>query len=251
MTTVDDVAVESGVPVADVLAACQSLHIVASSPGSGLSRAEHEQLRTALGAPADLPPVAGGSTERVPDAPAGADTRTLRERHDELTRSAPRRSFDPRKVSRYAVYTFLVIAVLVAVVTLRGAGESSGSRDAVVPFTTADEGACVDLHEGGGRSQVEPVDCATGHDAELYEVATTPGDADAAFPGGSALEDDARRACTDRFTAYVGRPYAESALGVVFLVPTPRTWDLGDRAILCLVEDPDAPLVGSVRGADR
>lgn len=251
MTTVDDVADETGRPTPDVLSTCRDLGIVASSGGSGLSRDEHERLRVALGAPADLPAVDGGSTRPTPDAPADRDGRGLRERRDALRGEARRARVDPRKALRYAVYGFLVLAVGVAVASLAGRDGEDGEEPAVLAFSAADEGACVDLDEGGGRSQVVIVECGNPHDAELYEVTTVDGDDTPEFPGGEALLEQARADCDRTFTEYVGRPYAESSLDVVFLVPTPQTWSVGDRSILCLVEDPSGRLVGSVRGLDR
>lgn len=251
MTTVDDVAGETGTPTSAVLSACHELGIVASSGVSGLSRDEHERLRTALGAPGDLPAVGGGSTRRAPGAPTERDGRGLQERRDELRVEARRARVDPRKAVRYAVYAFLVLAVGVAVASLAGRDADDGAEPAVLAFSAADEGACVDLDEGGGRSQVVIVECADPHDAELYEVTTIEGDDTSEFPGGEALLGQARADCDRTFTDYVGRSYAESSLDVVFLVPTPETWSVGDRSILCLVEDPSGRLVGSVRGLDR
>lgn len=251
MTSVDDVAGEAGVGTEEVLAACHELGIVASSGSSGLSSAEHARLRDALGASPDLPPVVAGSTERRPSAPAAPDPRSLQERHAALRAESRTRRISPATAVRIAVYSFLVVAIAVAVVVLRGRSEDDAAGQGVLSFTDADEGTCVDLDEAEGRSQVTTVACATPHDAELYEVSTVDGGADAPFPGGQALTAQADRDCGNQFAPYVGRTYDESALDVVYLVPTPQTWSIGDRSILCLVEDPEGPLTGSVEGADR
>jgi hypothetical protein len=247
VSTVDEVAGELGVASREVLDACRSLDIVASSGASGLSAAEHRRLRDAFGAATDLPPVVGGSVQPEPGAPPPADVRSLRARADEL-RVAPRRPrLTPRTATRVAVYAFLLVAVLVAVVTLRDRAEEGGGTG-VQAFSGDDVGTCVDF---GGASALAPVDCAEPHDAELYEVFDLDGGTAEPYPGQEAVVAEAERRCGDLFGEYVGRPYADSALDVVFLVPTRRTWDQGDRTVLCLVEDPSAPLVGSVAGTDR
>lgn len=237
MTTVDDVAGEVGLPATAVLDACGRLDIVASSGASGLSADEHRRLRAALDARPGLAPVVGGSTDPAPGAGSPPPDRPEPGR--------PRR-LSPRTLTRIGLYTFLLVAVVVAVVTLRDrAGDPATT--AVQAFTDADEGTCVDL--GTGSPRLTPVDCQGPHDAELYEVADLAlGDA---FPGSEVVVAEAERMCAEPFARHVGRPYGESALAVVFLVPTRRTWAAGDRTVLCLVEDPAAPLVGIVAGADR
>lgn len=247
MSTVDDVAGELGVPSAAVLDACRSLDIVASSGSSGLSADEHRRLRTELHAPAHLPPVPSGSTDPSPAHGPAPDGRSLRVRAEEL-RTRPRRSVSPRTATRLAVCAFLVVAVVVAVVSLGDRTDDGGMP--VQAFTAADVGRCVDL-DGAGASALAPVACAEPHDAELYEVFDLGGGPDARYPGQRSVVAEAEARCGERFAEHVGRPYADSDLDVALLVPTARTWALGDRTVLCLVEDPAAPLVGSVAGADR
>jgi len=254
MSTVDDVAGELGLPTTTVLDACRSLDIVASSGTSGLSADEHRRLRAELHAPADLAPVVPGSTDPSPRVGTVPGRRSPPARADDR-RIGSRRRLSPRTATRIAVYAFLVVAVVVAVVSVGGRADEGGTG--VQAFSAADEGTCVDL-AGEASSRLTPVECAEPHDAELYGVAdlgragtamaTGP---DAPYPGQDLVVGEAERRCGARFAEHVGRPYAESALDVVFLVPTRRTWARGDRTVLCLVEDPAAPLVGSVAGADR
>ncbi len=263
MTSVEDVATESGRTVDDVLAACRDLGIVASSGLSGLSTAEHRALRSALGAPDDLAPVTGGSTQRDPHGPPPAEQRTLVERHRELVEaSRPRRRLAPSTRTRWIVSgaLLLVCAVIVAMV---GREEDAAEGERLLAYTESDEGACLDLREPGeapGPEQdlVTTVACDAAHDAELIDVwdlgtdpATTdagPLDAgpDADHPGVGLLRDLAETRCGAAFEDAVGAVATESPLDVVLLVPTPGTWAVGDRTVLCLLEDPGGPLVGRV-----
>lgn len=250
MSTVDDVAAELGLPTGDVLEACRTLDIVASSGASGLSSAEHRRLRATLHGHSALPPVVAGSTD---PAPRAAPARTLQARAAELRdrRRTPRLS--PRTVTRIAVYAFLLVAVIVAVVSLRDRAE--GDDPGMRAFVEDDEGTCVDL-AGGSGARVTTVPCEDPHDAELYAVVTVgdrelAGGPDDAYPGSEAVVAEAEAVCSDRFADYVGRPDNESSLDVVFLVPTATTWELGDRTMVCLVEDPSADLIASVADTGR
>jgi hypothetical protein len=255
VTTVEQVGIELGRRTAEVLAACRSLGIVASSGASGLSVDEQLRLREALGAPCDLDAPLAGSTSATP---GGAEATTggvsLEARAAALAGAGRRPRLQPRTVTRAGVWLFLVVAVAAAVVSLRDRADDETVVPAVQALTAADVGACVDLSGTGG--QVTVVDCGQPHDAELYAVvdvadvglAGAPGDA---YPGREAVIDVAEDTCADRFGAHVGRAHAESSLDASFLVPTDATWSIGDRTIACLVEDPSGPLVGIVAGTGR
>jgi len=220
MTSVADVAAEAGRSTAEVLDACRSLGIVASGAGSGLSADEHRRLRAALGAD-DLLPVVRGSTTERPGPAADAP-------HDGAADAPPaKRRLSPRTATRIGLAVFLVVAVVVAVVSLRGEAE--------------DAGRCVDL---AGDGPVE-VPCEGPHDAEVVGILELP---DGTFPGEegvpAAAEGPCRAALERRFTAEQGE-----RLELVLLVPTATSWARGDRTVTCLVEDPGGPLVGAVAGS--
>lgn len=249
--SISDVARELDLGVDVVLAVCAELDIVASGAGSRISADEHRRLRTALGASSLLPPVDVGSHERIPGGGAGPDDRSLLERWDAL--EAPPRlkpKLDIRRVSRVAIYAFLLIAVGVGVVVLGNRSDDPVQVPAVLALGPEDIGSCVDLPDGLGP-QIEVVDCAETHAAEIYEVRVLSEPGSAPYPGQDALAAEADEACRGSFGAYVGATFETSALDVVYLVPRAETWDLADRSIVCLVEDPTGPLVGSVAGTGR
>ena len=217
MTTVADVAAETGRSAGEVLDACRSLGIVAAAPTSGLSADEHQRVREALGA-GDLPPVPRGSTSARPgpvrphSAPGGPPAK-------------PRLS--PRTATRIGLAVFLVVAVVVAVVSLRGEAE--------------DAGRCVDL---AGDGPVE-VPCEEPHDAEVVGVLELP---DGDFPGEEGVLATAQRPCRAALEDRVA-PERRERLELVLLVPTGATWAQGDRTVSCLVEEPGGQLTGPVAGS--
>jgi hypothetical protein len=215
VTTVADVAAESGRSPDEVLVACRSLGIVASSASSGLSADEHRRLRGALGAPGDLPPVVAGSTTAEPGAEPVPDARSLEARAEELAARQRRPRLSPRTMTRIGLYTFLVVAVIVSVVILQDRGAEDDPAD-------AGERLCVDLP---GRETATPrsVPCDGPHDAEVVARHALP---DGPFPGQAALRAQAEQRC-----APAVRPGEE----LVLLVPTEASWENGDRIASCLV----------------
>ena len=236
MTTVADVARELSRPDADVLDACAGLDIVASSAASGLSSVEHRRLRDHFGGDDELlGAVLRGSTDSDTH---GSDLEAATERGTWDTLVAERRQpgaadtirlpfhrrVSPRKVVRVTVLAFGVIAIGAALVGLR-------DRD------TDSAALCVDLEPSGGTAAV---DCAGPHDAEI--VATIALEGGAAYPGEAELRDEAGERCPD--PADLVAADDKTALAAVYLVPTAQRWAAGDRVALCLVEDPDAQLIG-------
>ncbi|WP_370250077.1 septum formation family protein [Nocardioides sp.] len=114
-------------------------------------------------------------------------------------------------------------------------------------------------------TEVDTVPCTEPHTQEAYALVTyeatgataaASGDPQAAldadlYPGEQVLTDFANGVCAERFTDYVGRSYLDSALFFSFLTPTPRSWEEGDRQVLCVLTDPGRPLTASLKGADR
>jgi hypothetical protein len=224
VTTVADVAAETGRPTTEVLEACRTLGIVASGPASGLSSDEHRRLREALGA-GELPDVPRGSTT---ERPRPAERREVAD-----PPSPPKPRLSARTATRIGLAVFLVVAVVVAVVSLR----SDGSRQG------AEVGTCVDLAAGGPAE----VPCGEPHDAEVVGVHDLP---DGGYPGDAAVRRAAEGPCATAIAERVD-PDRRAGLEPVLLVPTAATWAGGDRTVTCLVEDPDGPLVGSVAGSER
>ena len=110
-------------------------------------------------------------------------------------------------------------------------------------------GTCFDDldSDGGEISNVPIVDCADPHDNEVYHLFDMPG---GDFPGSSAVEEQAIDGCLAAFEPYVGKGYDTSTLGLMWLNPTPHSWNEGDREIVCLLYDFNlVKLTGSMQGS--
>lgn len=110
-------------------------------------------------------------------------------------------------------------------------------------------GECVNLtadvtEESTEVGELPVVDCAEAHDAEVFHVtdtSLTEFDED-------AITTEADLACYDAFEGYVGIAYEESSIYYTLLYPTQESWDIDDRAIVCLLLGAEQ-LTGSLEGA--
>lgn len=102
-------------------------------------------------------------------------------------------------------------------------------------------------------SDLTSTSCAQEHDMESYAVLpyTGTGAEEGTFPGDDALTNFAQGACAKSFTSYVGVSYLDSSLFFTFLLPSPRSWQDGDRDLLCFVIDSGRPMQGSVKGTKK
>ncbi len=277
MISVADVARELHLPEGEVLDVCRDLGIVASSSASGLSSVEHRQLRDHFGGDdAELGALPRGSTERRPgehghpheydhpgdddldvDGPAAPPTGAADQHHHthhpasepgtwdtvvaarkktrkpepaaDAVRLPFHRSVKSRTVVRVSVLLFGVIALGISLIGLANRADDAGIAGA--------DASCVDFVDG--TTVTVPVDCDAPHDAQVVSVITLD-DGDAPHPGAEELLARAEARCPDGGDV---DPPTGDVVGV-FLVPTPASWDDGDRVIVCLLEDASAPLVG-------
>jgi hypothetical protein len=94
--------------------------------------------------------------------------------------------------------------------------------------------------------RVPSVACTNPHDNEVFHVTN--------YPGGTysvdAIADFSDRACFSAFEPYVGRSYEMSVLDFTWLMPTPDSWALGDREVICIAYHMNLEkLQRSVRGS--
>lgn len=138
----------------------------------------------------------------------------------------------------------MALAILVL-----AAGLGACSTD--VAANKLEVGDCTDQDLSGSVGEVDTIDCAEPHAAEVFAVFDLEGDE---YPGVSAIQADSVEGCQgDRFTDYVGVPYPQSEIFVAYLVPSEETWnEADDRTVICFAVTGDgSPLEGSVQGANR
>jgi hypothetical protein len=105
-----------------------------------------------------------------------------------------------------------------------------------------------DLGEGATEVDNLPiVDCEELHDNEVFATFDMT---EASYPGDETTQQIAFEGCIDRFDAWIGLPYEDSALDVTYLYPTQQTWDDGDREIVCAVYRLDGiQVTGTLEGS--
>ena len=113
---------------------------------------------------------------------------------------------------------------------------------------TLDVGDCLqDLGQLRSIGDVDIVDCDEAHVNEVFYLFDI---AESEFPGIDETNTIAEEGCLELFEDYVGRDFASSILNIRFLTPSPATWDLGDREVICILFHLDGELLtGSARGS--
>jgi Septum formation len=98
--------------------------------------------------------------------------------------------------------------------------------------------------------EYETVPCTQKHLEEVFVVTNHPAGPGDPFPGEAAINSFAESTCTPEFRTYVGEDFESSRLGFSYFTPDKETWPLGDRQIVCTVDQEDgSPLRGSVKGS--
>ena len=78
---------------------------------------------------------------------------------------------------------------------------------------------------------LELVDCTQEHGAEVIHSCDLTM---STMPSEDTLEEVSDETCGEAFTAYVGRPFENSALDYIWRLPSPETWAAGDRRVECI-----------------
>lgn len=137
----------------------------------------------------------------------------------------------------------LVVATSVGSDSLRdGAGAVATTR--IVSLDQLQVGDCLDVPTRDEFSSVTLVPCTSPHHAEVYVRFDLP---TGAYPGEDATIAKAEQGCADRFEAFVGEPYEESPLELVYGWPGAASW-AEDKSVICVVNDQDRTTTESMRG---
>lgn len=118
-------------------------------------------------------------------------------------------------------------------------------------------GDCLLMPETEEISSVETIDCASGHELEVFALIKVPDGRDAPYPGEDTLADTIFEECLLRFQPYVGTNYEDSVWFANPLYPTQESWEeSNDREGSCVLLQigPDQQartVMGSARGSGR
>jgi hypothetical protein len=103
-------------------------------------------------------------------------------------------------------------------------------------------GECINSTGSGLNFTV--LSCAIPHDAEVFATFSLP---KGAWPGDSAVQQDAGNGCESRFGSYLNPQLATADLTQEYVYPNQAAWQAGERTVVCEVSAASGQLTGSVR----
>jgi len=107
-------------------------------------------------------------------------------------------------------------------------------------------GMCIDLPSGTHIDHTTKKDCDQPHDAEVVDTPVINQPKGAPWPDLEGFQPIADQACRASANAYVEASQA-SRLELRFIAPDRKSWDSGNRRLICYVQDPSGKLNQSVR----
>jgi len=233
----------------------------------GLTGAQHVE-----GAPAPAPE--GEPAEAVPRQADPEETEFVEASHAELTDAEPKEGeqgeagpadaeltdaelagpdWDATEESR-DVSPLAVAGIILGVIALVGVAVgvlaviTHGFRPkTVITYRPAAvfglrPGECI--NSAGNGLDVTILSCATPHGAEVFATFSLP---EGAWPGASAVQQDAGNGCENRFGSYLNPQLATAALTQEYVYPNQAAWQAGERTVVCEVRAVSGQLTGSVR----
>jgi hypothetical protein len=103
-------------------------------------------------------------------------------------------------------------------------------------------GQCVNA--GSNSLSFTLVSCASAHDAEVFARFSLPA---AAWPGSSAVRQEAGDGCASRLSGYLNPQLASVGLTQEYVYPNRDAWEASQRTVVCEVSSGNGRLTGSVR----
>jgi len=106
------------------------------------------------------------------------------------------------------------------------------------------------IDPGGSTAQVvRGVPCAVSHDSQVVTLIELPDDPSAEWPGEVKLADRVRPLCLQSAVSALDGNLSDSTVGLSAFVPDQRSWDAGDRRVLCTLGRFDgSSMTGSLLG---
>jgi hypothetical protein len=103
-------------------------------------------------------------------------------------------------------------------------------------------GQCI--NSGSSSLSYTVVSCTSPHDAEVFARFSLPA---AAWPGSSAVRQEAGDACASKLGGYLNPQLATIGLTQEYVYPNRDAWDADQRTVVCEVSSGNGKLTGSVR----
>jgi hypothetical protein len=135
--------------------------------------------------------------------------------------------------------------------TLRRASAGSATAGVLTDSSQLRLGDCLNLppDDQATVSSVRVLPCSSPHDGEVYLVDALPEAGE--FPGDAATGNEADDRCQAGYATFVGVAFADSSLDYDDFLPSRASWAQGDRAVTCVISDPDGQTTGTLRGSAR
>jgi hypothetical protein len=160
---------------------------------------------------------------------------------------------EPAEAEGRNVRPLAVIGTIAGIIALAGAAVgvlaviTHGFRPkAVVTYRPAAvfglrAGECVNSPPNGLSVTVRS--CTGPHDAEVFATFTLPG---SAWPGGTAVAQQAGSGCQSRLVGYLNPQLTAATLTQEYVYPDRAAWQGGERTVVCEVRASQGQLTGSV-----
>lgn len=103
-------------------------------------------------------------------------------------------------------------------------------------------GQCI--NSGSSSLSYTVVSCTSPHDAEVFARFSLPA---AAWPGSSAVRQEAGDACASKLGGYLNPQLATIGLTQEYVYPNRDAWNADQRTVVCEVSSGNGKLTGSVR----
>jgi hypothetical protein len=155
-----------------------------------------------------------------------------------------------------AVRWVLAVSLLTVSVALSGCSQVSAVVERILPersgVHTLVVGECFNDAVTLPTAQDAVVDlprenCTLKHDNEVIASIQLEGEK---FPGDDAVVMQGFETCLPEFEAFIGAPFEQAGtLEYDFFVPSPSSWLLGDRELLCFVYDSAGQTAYTLEGA--
>ena len=211
----------------------------AELPGAGRAEAEPAEGGLAEGELAESEPAEGEPAEAGP-----ADAEMTGTGGPDWDAHRESRDVRPLAVAGFILGIIALVGVAVGVLAVITHGFKPKTVITYRPAAVFGlrPGECINSTGSGLNFTV--LSCATPHDAEVFATFSLP---KGAWPGDSAVQQDAGNGCESRFGSYLNPQLATADLTQEYVYPNQAAWQAGERTVVCEVSAASGQLTGSVR----
>jgi hypothetical protein len=182
----------------------------------------------------------------------GEDDEAL-EYDEDFEGDKPGETAEPRRARRWPrvllAFGFVILAAAIVggAIAIVGSLTHGFKKPVKVTYKTSavfslKTGDCFDPK---GQQSYTLIPCDSPHQAEVFAAFALTG---TTWPGDTAVQAEASRACASRLTGYVN-PQLAISLSSTYVYPDSVAWQAGTRTVICEARAASGDLIGSVRRA--